>query len=141
MEKLLVRDLMHLGVFTCKVDTLLSEVAQTMIDNRVHCVVVVDEMGEACGVISDLGILEACDRDLRKIKAEDVLHRCTVAIRPAATISAAVRKMREQHIHHLVILSEHPLHRPVGILAASDIVKEMARICNIRLQPAGKSNL
>jgi CBS domain-containing protein len=134
MKNLLVRDLMHLGVVTCKHDASLSEVAQTMIDNGVHCVVVVDEAGEACGVVSDLGILEACDRDCKQMKAEDILHKCTVTVRPTASISAAAREMLERHIHHLVIMSEHPLHRPVGILAATDIVKAMARSSRSSLQ-------
>ncbi len=98
----------------------------------------VDEAGEACGVISDLGILEAYGRDLEKTKAEEVLHRCTVTVRPTATIWAAAREMQERQIHHLVILSEHPLHRPVGILAASDIVREMAKSSSSQLHSVGK---
>ncbi|MDI6892872.1 MAG: CBS domain-containing protein [Actinomycetota bacterium] len=128
-RELLVRDVMHLGVLTCKVDTPLCEVAQMMTDNRVHCVVVVDEAGEACGVISDLGILQAYGRDIANMRAEDVLKGCTIAVQPTAPIQEAVAEMIAKHVHHLVILGEHPLHRPVGVLAASDIVREIAKGC------------
>lgn len=129
VEKLQVRDLMHLGVLTCRVDMPLCEVARIMVDNKVHCVVVVDEAGEACGIISDLGILRTYGKELLEKTAEDIMGDRLISISPKAPLSHAVSKMLEKHVHHLVILSEPPFHRPVGVLAASDIVREMAKIC------------
>jgi len=124
-----VRDLIHRGVVTCDVGALVSEIAQTMAENDVHCVIVVDEVGEACGVISDLGLLKAYGKNVDKVTAEDVLGGSAIIVNPDALVSEAVAIMQEKHIHHLVIVSEPPLHRPVGVLAASDIVKEMAKRC------------
>lgn len=128
-KKVLVRDLMHLGVITCEVDTPLCDVARMMIDESVHSIVVIDEEGEACGVISDLGILEGYGKKFVNMKAEDVLKGCTITVNPSVAIEEAVKEMLEKHVHHLVIMSERPLRRPVGILAATDIVREMAKIC------------
>jgi len=127
MENLLVRDLMHRGVVTCDVETPVSEIAQTMAENDVHCVVVVDEVGEACGVISDLGLLKAYGKNVDKVTAEDILGGGPIIVNPNALVSEAVAIMQEKHIHHLVIMSEPPLHRPVGVLAASDVIKGMAK--------------
>jgi len=127
MENLLVRDLMHRGVVTCDVETPVSEIAQTMAENDVHCVVVVDEVGEACGVISDLGLLKAYGKNVDRVTAEDILGGGPIIVNPNALVSEAVAIMQEKHIHHLVIMSEPPLHRPVGVLAASDVIKGMAK--------------
>lgn len=127
--KMLVRDLMNRGVITCEADTPLCDVARTMIDENVHSIVVIDEVGEACGVISDLGILKGYNKDFVKMEAEDVLEGCTITVNPSETIEDAVSEMLAKHVHHLVIMSEKPLRRPVGILAATDIVREMANVC------------
>ncbi|MDO8885682.1 CBS domain-containing protein [Candidatus Oleimmundimicrobium sp.] len=127
MSDLLVRDLMHLGVVTCDVQTPVNVIAQMMVDNVVHCIVVVDEAGEACGVISDLGLMKAYGKDAEKMTAEDILGGSPIIVNPDALVSEAVAIMQEKHIHHLVIMSEPPLRRPVGILAASDVIKEMAK--------------
>ncbi len=129
---MLVRDIMHLGVFTCDVQTSVNETARMMVDNAVHCVVVVDEAGEACGVISDWGLMRAYKNDVKNMTAEDVLEGRTVTVRPNVLISEAIAIMQEKHIHHLVVMSEPPLHRPIGVLAASDIVKEMAKECGAK---------
>ncbi len=129
-NKVLVRDLMHLGVITCETDTPLCDVARMMIDNKVHSIVVIDEEGEACGVISDLSILRAYGKDFVNMKAEDVLKGCTITVSPNATIEEAVLEMLGKDVHHLVIMSERPLRRPIGILATIDIVREMAKVCS-----------
>jgi len=132
MADLLVRDLMHLGVVTCNVGVSICEVAQSMVDNAVHCVVVLDEAGEACGVISDLDLTKFYGREIKSLTAEDVLEGNVIIVDPNAPISAAMVIMLEKHIHHLVIMSEPPLHRPIGVLAASDVVKKMAESCGIK---------
>lgn len=129
VNQILVREVMHLGVITCRVDTSLCEIARMMIDNNVHSIVVLDEAGEVCGVISDLILMKAYSKDIVNMKAEDIVKGCTVTISPNATLDEAVKVMTDKKIYHLVILSEPPFRRPIGILAASDVVRELAKVC------------
>ncbi|MDI6799787.1 MAG: CBS domain-containing protein [Actinomycetota bacterium] len=130
MNDLLVRDIMHLGVVTCRLDTPLCEIAGLMVGHKIHCIVVVDEAGEACGVISDWGLLKAFGKDIKTAVAEDIIDNRLLTVRPNALVSEAASMMVNEHVHRLVVMSEPPLRRPVGVLAASDVVKEMSKYCS-----------
>lgn len=125
----LVRDVMHLGVVTCRLDTPLCEIAGLMVGHKIHAIVVVDEAGEACGVISDWGLLKAYCKDIKTAVAEDIIDNRLFTVRPKALISEAVDIMLSEHVHRLIVISEPPLRRPVAVLAASDIIKEMSKEC------------
>ena len=63
----LIRDLMHPGVFTCRPDATLGEVAVMLTQHHVHALLVTDRDGRPIGVISDYDLLAAewlsADRD------------------------------------------------------------------------------
>ena len=58
----LVSDAMHEGILTCDRDASLADVARTMAEERVHCVVVESGSGESgplWGIVSDLDLVAA----------------------------------------------------------------------------------
>ncbi len=125
----LVRDVMHRGVITCFPDTPLKEVARIMIQSDIREVVVIGDKAEVCGVISDcLLVQKAYGKDLDKMVAEDILLPYTVTISPEATLTEAIKLMREKKIRNLIIVAGEWLRRPVGIISCTDIVREMAGI-------------
>ncbi len=64
------------------------------------------------------------------ITAESIMTSNIQMIRPMCTLGEAAKLMREKAVHRLLVFSEHGVgasHRPIGILSASDIVREAAR--------------
>ncbi len=131
MKDLLVREIMHLGVVTCRLDTPACEIASLMTDHSIHCIVVIDEAGEACGVISDWALLKTFGGDIKMAKAEEIIDNRLLTVRPNALVSDAVKIMQNEHVHRLIVISEPPLRRPVGVLSSTDIVKEMSKYCHL----------
>lgn len=129
-----VRDAMHNVVITVPSNATLPSVAQVMVRNAVHAVVVVDDKGEMIGVVSDLDMLagEWLASDRKSLETMRTLQAGTLATSPVMTVSAtaevgeAVRRMLELKVHRLVVCSEDKPAVPVGILTESDIIKEMA---------------
>ena len=54
---MLVRDLMHTGLFTCPSESRLGDVARLLVKHHVHAVIVSDASGEPVGVLSDTDLL------------------------------------------------------------------------------------
>ena len=123
-----VREIMRRGAITCALDTSIREVAQIMVVNRIRYVVVTNESNAVEGIISARSILKAWGKDLDETKAGDILLRHTVTTTPETSLAAAIKTMQRRRIQHLVIVSAHlPQQHVVGILSASDIVRNMAR--------------
>ncbi len=122
-----VRDLMRRGVITCHTDNSLPEVARRMTENKVTAVVVVDEGGEVCGILSRKDLVEVYNQDYKKMLAEDVMNPDVATIIPDIPVEAAALIMLDMGVSRLVIMHERPAtQRPVGILSMSDIVRDMA---------------
>jgi len=120
-----VREVMHRGVITCHLQTPIKEVAQIMDANRIRSVVVTDDEGAVCGIVSLISILKAWGKDLTKITAEDILQPYTVTISPESPIEEAIKLLQKKRIEHLVIVSPEG-RRAVGILTTFDVVQHMA---------------
>ncbi|HEC34584.1 MAG TPA: CBS domain-containing protein [Chloroflexi bacterium] len=122
-----VRDLMRRGVITCHTDTPLPEVARRMAENKVTAVVVVDEGGEVCGIVTRKDLVGVYNQDYKKMVAENVMSSDVATIIPDIPVTAAALIMLDRDVSRLVIMHEKPAtQRPVGILSMSDIVRDMA---------------
>lgn len=122
-----VMDIMTRGVVTAHVDSLVRQVAQSMVEGNVSVVVIVDEQGGACGVISKSDILKCWDKDINVVRAEDIMTSQIYHISPATSLRDAASILMVKKIHQLVIMKGDPLEsrKPVGILTIHDLVREM----------------
>ena len=76
-----VRDYMHRGLITCRVDSTLGQVAVMMDQNHVHALVVADRDGRHLGVITDFDLVAgewlSADKEsldvMRKMTAGDLM--------------------------------------------------------------------
>jgi len=122
-----VMHFMRRGAITCTEETSIREVAQIMVVNRIRYCVVVNSAHEVVGIISARSILKAFGKDLDKTRAKDILQPYTITIHPSSPLSEAIEIMCKKKIEHLIVVSEKPGSKAVlGILYASDLVKEMA---------------
>jgi CBS domain-containing protein len=131
LENKLLRDVMTRGVVTVPLDATVKEVAAMLSDQGLSGVAVISSDGEAMGVISDMDILKVIGKEnWENLPAESIMTSHIEIVKPTSTIGEAARIMREKHIHRLLVFSERGVgasQRPIGILSASDIVREAAR--------------
>ena len=95
----LVRDLMTVGVPTCKHDTLITEIARFVIENNVEELVVLGDEGEGVGVCGYKELVNAYERDdIRKLTAEDVMTEGVPELPSDIPLKLAAQLMRDKNI-------------------------------------------
>ncbi len=123
----IIREVMHRGVVTCKVDSRADQIARIMLKNNVSALVVIDEHLDACGVITKTDLIACYGKDLSAIMAEDIMSPRLSTVSPDTPVPQAVQQMLDRKIHQLVIVTEGGTHRrPVGIFTSGDAVALMA---------------
>ncbi len=131
LENRLLRDIMTRGVVTVPMEATVKEIASILSKKEVSGVAVIGPDCEAVGIISDMDILRVIGKEnWEKITAESIMTTNIQIIRPMCTLSDAAKMMEEKGIHRLLVFSESGVgasHRPIGIVSASDIVREAAR--------------
>jgi len=131
LENKLLRDIMTRGVVTVPMDATAKQIATMLSKQGLSGVAVISPEGEAMGVISDMDILKVIGKDdWENLPAETIMTSHLEAVKPTSTLGEAAKIMREKHIHRLLVFSEKGVgasQRPIGILSASDIVREAAR--------------
>ncbi len=130
-ENRLSRDIMTRAVVTVPMDATVKEIATMLTRQGLSGVAVIGPTGVAVGVVSDMDILKVIGRHhWEKITAESIMTSDIQMIKPMCTLGEAAKIMREKAIHRLLVFSERGVgasHRPIGILSASDIIREVAR--------------
>ncbi len=130
-ENRLSRDIMTRDVITVPMNDTLKHIANLLSRKRAASVIVTNHDGEAMGVISDTDILKVIGKgNWENITAENIMTHNIQFVKPTSTLIEAAIIMREKHIHRLLVFSEGGVgasHRPIGILNASDIIREVAR--------------
>jgi CBS domain-containing protein len=99
--------------------------------NDISALVVVDEGGDAAGVISRTDLVNA--RFIQPylkhwpgMTAEHLMSKPVIKVAPDTTITDAAKLLRERHIHRLVVVEESGGHvKPVGILSVTDLARHV----------------
>jgi CBS domain-containing protein len=121
----LVRDLMTIGVPTCKTDTPIVDIARFIIDNNVEEMVVLGEEGEGVGVVGYEELVSAYHRDdIRELTAEEVMSEGVPELPSDIPLTVAAQMMKDQKIR-----VAYMNHNSAGIIypAASISYKHIVR--------------
>jgi CBS domain-containing protein len=127
-----VADVMHRGVLGATVGASLRDLARTMAENRVHCVVVsadddepdADLEGRLWGVVSDLDLACAAADDGDRC-AGDLARSPIVLVSPDDSLAYAVQLMRDHRVTHLIVAPRAATY-PLGVLSALDVARALA---------------
>jgi CBS domain-containing protein len=125
MKPLLVRDLMTVGVPTCKNTTPVVGVARFLIENNVEELVVLGEEGEGIGVCGYRELVNAYEREnVRELNVEDVMSEGVPELPSDITLKLAAQLMRDKGIR-----VAYMNHNSAGIIypAASISYKHLVR--------------
>lgn len=102
---LLVRDLMTVGVPTCKTATLIVDIARFLIENNVEEMVVLGTEGEGVGVVGYEELVRAYiiptgdgRENIKSLTAEDVMREGVPEMPADTPLTAAAQMMRDKGI-------------------------------------------
>ena len=124
-----VADAMHWGLVSCPADASLETVAALMNDERVHCIVVMQDSSDAVslwGVVSDLDLIAAASvRRLAEQTAGGTAMTPAVTIAPSESLERAAQLMTKYAVAHLVVVDPVD-RRPVGVVSTLDLAAALA---------------
>ncbi len=93
----LVRDLMTIGVPTCKTDTLIVDIARFLIDNNAEEMVVLGDEGEGVGVVGYEELVSAYHREnVGELTAEQVMREGVAELPSDIPLVAAAQMMKDK---------------------------------------------
>lgn len=127
MAEKTVSDWMHRGVISCSSETSVEEIARIMESQDICALVVVNEAGDATGVISRTDLVNARFvqpylKHWRGMTAAHLMSKPVISIAEDTPIREAASLIREKHIHRLVVVERVGKHlRPIGILSVTDL--------------------
>ena len=126
----LLRDVMTRDVVTVSINDTVKQIARLLSKNDISGVAVVGDDGKVVGVISEMDIIKVIGiADWENKTAESIMTPNLETVEPTSRIIDAANMMKRKHVHRLLILSEGGVgmsQKPIGILSASDIVREAA---------------
>ena len=131
MAEEFVRDWMHRGVITCGPETPIQAVADAMKAHDISALVVVDEAGDAIGVISSTDFVNARFvepylKHWRGLTAKHLMSSPVVSVSDATPLAEAAACLRDRKIHRLVVIEKHGTReKPIGILSVTDLVRKL----------------
>jgi CBS domain-containing protein len=131
LEHATVADAMHPGIVSCESDATISEVAQMMATQHVHCVAVVrvsyeeKPQGFVWGIISDLDLIAAGIRGDTERTARELAGQPVITVKPSMPLREAGELMLTHRVSHLVV-TDAEAGRPIGLLSTLDVAGVLA---------------
>ena len=125
MKPTLVRDLMTIGIATCKVNTPVAEIARFLIENNVEEMVVLGDEGEGVGVCGYKELVKAYGREsVRELTAEEIMSEGVPELPSDIPLTLAAQLMQDKDIR-----VAYMNHNSAGIIypAASISYKHLIR--------------
>jgi CBS domain-containing protein len=99
MTSFLVRDLMTVGVPTCKWETPIVDIARFLLEQHVEAMCVLDAEGHGIGVVGEQELIAAYGKeDLNSIKAEDIMSEGVPELGADIPLTVAAQKMKDKGI-------------------------------------------
>ncbi len=119
-----IRDVMTAQPIALAATASVQDAARAMRDDDIGDVIVLDDRGSMCGVVTDRDIVvraAADDRRPSEVLLGDICSRDVIAIGPNDATEDAVRMMREHALRRLPVTEND---KPVGIVSLGDLAIE-----------------
>lgn len=111
-EQKLVRDLMTVGVPTCKWDSSIADIARFLLVHHVEAMCVLDAEGHGIGVVGEQELISAYGRDNpESLKAEDVMSEGVPELGADIPLAVAAQMMKDNGIR-----IAYMMHNAAGII-------------------------
>ncbi|NWG33992.1 MAG: CBS domain-containing protein [Chloroflexi bacterium] len=138
-ENKLVRDLMTVGVPTCKHDTPVKDIARFLLEHHVEAMCVLDAEGHGIGVIGEQELVAAYGRDdLDTLTAEDIMSEGVPELNPDLPLTAAAQMMKDKGIRIAYMLhNAGGIIYPAAYISYRHILRHMAARDETELKDLG----
>ena len=123
-----VKDLMATEVKSCATYNTLNTAAQTMWDNDIGCVPIVDNDGRVVGMLTDRDVCMAAyiqGVPLMGSLVTSAMSKLVFSCAPEDDIASAEKLMREKQVRRLAVIDAQG--RLAGIISLNDIAREGER--------------
>jgi CBS domain-containing protein len=108
----LVRDLMTVGVPTCKHDTPAKDIARFLLEHHVEAMCVLDAEGHGVGVVGEQELVSAYGRDdLDQLTAENIMSEGVPELGADIPLTVAAQMMKDRGIR-----IAYMMHNSAGII-------------------------
>ncbi len=135
----LVRDLMTVGVPTCKTTTPVVEIARFLIENNVEEVVVLGSEGEGAGVVGYEELVAVYHREnILELTAEDVMREGVPELPADIPLTAAAQMMKDKGIR--VAYMNHNsagIIYPAALISYKHLIRHLAARDETELKDLG----
>jgi CBS domain-containing protein len=112
MPTALVRELMTVGVPTCKTNTPVVDIARFLLEHNVEAMCVLDSEGNGVGTVGMEELAAAYSReDVRSLTAEQVMREGMPTLKADTPLPVAAQMMRDQHTR-----IAYMIHNAAGII-------------------------
>jgi len=99
MKQFLVRDLMTVGVPTCKHDTPAKDIAHFLLEHHVEAMCVLDAEGHGIGVVGEEELIWAYAREgYESLVAEDIMSEGVPELNADLPLTVAAQMMKDKRI-------------------------------------------
>ena len=120
-----IRDLMTTDPVVCAADSSLHDAATAMRDRHIGDVLVRDDDGQLCGIVTDRDLVVrglARDGDIGSLTLADVCDRQLHTVQADASIGEVVQLMQERTIRRAPVMQGDQL---VGIVSLGDLAARL----------------
>ena len=140
-ETKLVRDLMTVGVPTCKTSNLIVDIARFLINNNVEEMVVLGNEGEGVGVVGYEELVRAYERtDVKSLTAEQVMREGVPELPADIPLTAAAQMMKDRGIRVAYMTHNSAgIIYPAAMISYKHIVRHIAAKDESELKDLGLS--
>lgn len=141
MSPRVVRDLMRVGVPTCKRDSTVSDIARYILEHDAEAMCVLDEEGHAIGVVSAQDLIRAYGKEgLRGLPAEAVMSEGVPELQADIPLNVAADMMLDQHTRIAYVMhSAAGISYPAAYLSYRQLVRHIAAQSDEELNDLGTS--
>lgn len=114
----LVRDLMTIGIPTCKTDTPIVEIARFLVEHHVEEMVVIGSEGEGVGIVGYEELVAAYGKeDAQSLTAEEVMREGVPELPSDIPLTVAAQMMKDQRIR-----VAYQTHNSAGIIYPAALI-------------------
>ena len=129
----LVRDLMHIGVITCREDTPLVEAVRTLLREQLESLIVLNKHGHAVGMLTRPDVVAAYGRSGTSVEgyapliAADVMRPDIPEIPPNIPATVAAQMMLDQGVREAYLLHhDGGFGWPAAVFRFNDVLRHLA---------------
>ena len=136
-----VQEVMTRNPLSLKASSSVMEAARRMRDSNIGDVIVTDESGNVCGIVTDRDLVVraiASGQDPKNTKIESVCSRDITVLKPTQTTQEAVKLMKEKAIRRLPVVDGGDI---VGVVSLGDLathLDERSALGQISAAPANQ---